>query len=372
MRFGVSQPSPDRVSVTLAGDLTLDEARAAYDTLLELADRPDIREVWVDFAAVEAFDSPAAGSVSEACERLRDVGKRVELVNVGPRQRSTFELVLVRVPPPAAAPRPPSLATRLRTSSRRLVRGAYDFADLVLDTVGISARVLVRRERARCSSIVDQAVHLGVNAFPVVLLLSFLTGLILAFQAAYQLRRFGVEIYMADVVSLGMVREFSPIMTAIILAGRSGAAMTAEIGTMAVREELSALQTTGINPNAYLVFPRLCAVTLAQPALTVLSMAIGIGAGLITAFFFGLPVPGVYAAMQETLTTSDFALGISKSVLFAWVIGFTACFMGQRTRGGARAVGRNTTVSVVAAILLIVLVDSLVTTTWTTAGHGDV
>src|SRR5690606_35513936 len=144
MRFGVSQPSPDRVSVTLAGDLTLDEARAAYDTLLELADRPDIREVWVDFAAVEAFDSPAAGSVSEACERLRDVGKRVELVNVGPRQRSTFELVLVRVPPPAAAPRPPSLATRLRTSSRRLVRGAYDFADLVLDTVGISARVLVR------------------------------------------------------------------------------------------------------------------------------------------------------------------------------------------------------------------------------------
>nr|PZN22355.1 MAG: hypothetical protein DIU78_15805 [Pseudomonadota bacterium] len=310
-----------------------------------------------------------------AWEERRRRGKRAGLANVAPPQRPRFDLVLVQLPP---LPRPPAvgpaarLQARARARAERLARGTNDFADLVLDTVGITARVLARRERLRWASIVDQAVHLGVNAFPVVAVLSFLTGLILAFQSAYQLRRFGVEIYMADIVSLGMVREFSPIMTAIILAGRSGAAMTAEIGTMAVREELSALQTTGIDPNAYLVFPRIFAVTLAQPALTVLSMAIGIGAGLLTAFFFGLPVPGVYAAMQETLTSSDFVLGISKSVLFAWVIGFTGCFMGQRTRGGARAVGRNTTVSVVAAILLIVLVDSLVTTTWTTAGHGDV
>ena len=170
---------------------------------------------------------------------------------------------------------------------------------------------------------------------------------------------------MADLVSLGMVREFGSLMTAIIVAGRSGAAMAAEIGTMAVREELDALRTMGISPVRYLVVPRLIAITLVQPVLTLLSMGVGIVAGLATAQTFGLSPLTVFHRMVDSLTYKDFWLGMSKSVLFAWVIGFTGCLMGLRTKGGAHNVGQSTTRAVVASVFFIIVVDSMVTTAWT-------
>jgi phospholipid/cholesterol/gamma-HCH transport system permease protein len=219
--------------------------------------------------------------------------------------------------------------------------------------------------------IVEQSVHLGVRAVFIVGLLTFLTGLILAFQSAYQLERFGAAIYMAEIVSLGVVREFAPLMTAIILAGRNSSAIAAELGTMAVRDEIDALRTTGIDPISFLVLPRLWAITLVQPALTVLAMCFGLAGGLLVAWMLGLPTLAVFHRMRETLTPHDFMLGLFKSFLFAWIVGCTGCYMGLTTNGGASSVGRNTTRAVVVAIFLIVVVDSLVTTAWTLLGYGE-
>jgi phospholipid/cholesterol/gamma-HCH transport system permease protein len=175
---------------------------------------------------------------------------------------------------------------------------------------------------------------------------------------------------MAELVSLGMVREFAPFITAIVLAGRSGAAMAAEIGTMAVNEEVDALKSMGISSAEFLVFPRVAGISVAQPLLTLLSMAIGIGAGISTGGLVGVPPTIAYHRMQQSLVVDDFVLGLIKSVLFSWIIGFIGCFMGLSTRGGAQSVGRNTTTAVVLSIFFIVVTDSIVTTAWTVT-HGN-
>ncbi|MFW5741305.1 MAG: ABC transporter permease, partial [Myxococcota bacterium] len=226
------------------------------------------------------------------------------------------------------------------------------------------------REKARGGPIMEQAVIIGADAVFIVALLGTLMGVILAFQAAYQLRKFGSVPFMAEVVGLGMVREFGAVMTAIILAGRSGAAMAAELGTMRINDETAALETMGIDPVRYLVLPRVIAITLVCPLLTILASAVGIAGGIAIAPLVDVPAWVAYQRMADVLMPRDFVLAFIKSLLFAWIVGFTGCFLGLRTRGGAHAVGGNTTRAVVVSIVLIVVTDSIATTIWT-LGAGD-
>src|SRR5690606_9423934 len=177
----------------------------------------------------------------------------------------------------------------------------------------------------------------------------------------FQLRRFGAETLVAEIVGLGMAREFGALMTAIILSGRSGAAIAAELGTMTIREEVDALRTMGVSPISYLVVPRVVALGILQPVLTIWATAIGIIGGLLTTQIVGLPTQSIYARMRESLKLHDFSLGVGKSLLFAGIIAFTGCYLGLRTRGGARSVGDSTTRCVVTSIMLIVVVDSIIT-----------
>jgi phospholipid/cholesterol/gamma-HCH transport system permease protein len=202
---------------------------------------------------------------------------------------------------------------------------------------------------------------IGVDALPIAALLSCLLGLILAFQTLYQLRRFGAELYMADIVGTAMVREFGPLLTAIILAGRSGSAIAAELGTMVVREEIAALETMGIRRSGYLVLPRLIAISLMAPALTLISMALGIAGALALSNMGALPKPVFWHRVTEVVWLSDFAIGLTKSMLFAWLVGFSGVFAGLRTRGAADSVGQSTTRAVVASIFLVIVMDSIVT-----------
>jgi phospholipid/cholesterol/gamma-HCH transport system permease protein len=242
---------------------------------------------------------------------------------------------------------------------------AREFSGVLLRALRGVSDWLLGKERRRTGALIDQSVWMGANAVYIVALLGLLIGVVLAFQAAYQLKQFGAQLFMAEVVSIGMVREFGAVITAVILSGRSGAAMAAELGTMAVNEELDALRAMGIDPVRYLVTPRLLAMSLATPLLSMLATAAGIAGGVGIAGALQVPPIAVYHRMTDSLVPSDFVLGFTKSLLFGWIIALVGCFMGLRTRGGAHNVGRNTTRAVVVSITLIVITDSAVTTAWT-------
>jgi phospholipid/cholesterol/gamma-HCH transport system permease protein len=200
----------------------------------------------------------------------------------------------------------------------------------------------------------------GVDALPVVSLISFLLGLIMAFMSAVQLKQFGANIYVASLVSLAMVRELGPIMTAIIVAGRSGSAFAAEIGTMKISEEVDALYTMGFDPTRFLVVPKLIASVVVVPLLTLFSDLFAITGGLLVGVsMLDLTLSSYMSQTLKTLTLFDFTLGLVKSVVFALLIAWIGCLRGFQVRGGAAAVGKATTSAVVSSIFLIIFTDSV-------------
>lgn len=202
----------------------------------------------------------------------------------------------------------------------------------------------------------------GADAVPIVVLINFLIGLVMGFQGAVQLQQFGANIYVADLVGLSITRELGPLMTAIIVAGRSGAAFAAEIGTMKVSEEIDALKTMGFGPMRFLVVPRTLALMLVLPALTLLGDAVGLLGGLTVGLVsLDLTVTGYLQETVKTVDLWDIFSGVIKSVLFALVISLVACQQGLATTGGAEGVGRRTTSAVVSILFGLILVDAFFT-----------
>jgi phospholipid/cholesterol/gamma-HCH transport system permease protein len=200
----------------------------------------------------------------------------------------------------------------------------------------------------------------GVDALPIIVLISFLVGLIMAFTAAVQLEQFGANIYVASLVSLMMTRELGPIMTSIIVAGRSGSAFAAEIGTMKVSEEVDALFTMGFDTVRFLAVPKIVATVLVVPVLTLFSDLFAILGGLLVGvFMLDLTVNSYVAQTIKTLTLFDVFLGLFKSAVFAFLIAWIGCFRGFQVKGGAASVGESTTSAVVSGIFLIIFSDAI-------------
>ncbi|MEY3480411.1 MAG: hypothetical protein RIQ71_1186 [Verrucomicrobiota bacterium] len=199
----------------------------------------------------------------------------------------------------------------------------------------------------------------GSNALPIVTLVSFLTGLIIAFQAAMPMRQFGVDIFVVNLVALAITRELGPIMTAIVLAGRTGSAFAAEIGTMKVNEEVAALTTMGLDPVRFLAVPRVLAGIAVTPVLTVYSMAAGIAGGLLVMMLIDFPLATLMNQLSGALKLSDIMAGLIKSFFFGAVVAGVGCLRGLRTGAGPAAVGDSTTRSVVTGIFLIVVLDAI-------------
>lgn len=199
----------------------------------------------------------------------------------------------------------------------------------------------------------------GVNALPIVALISFLIGMILAFVGNVQLANFGASIYVADLVGIAMVREMGVMMTAIIMSGRTGAAFAAHIGSMNANEEIDALKTFGFNPFDYLVLPRVFALVLMMPLLTVYSNVIGILGGMVVGAGVGIPPKLFWNELLTMVDLTQASLGVIKSVFFAVVIALAGCYQGMKSGGSSAAVGQATTRAVVASITLIIVLDSL-------------
>jgi phospholipid/cholesterol/gamma-HCH transport system permease protein len=210
--------------------------------------------------------------------------------------------------------------------------------------------------RSDCTTLLQQV---GVDALPIVALISFLTGIILGFVGLIQLERFGAAIYVADLVGLAMAREMGAIMTGVIMAGRSGAAFAANIGTMKVNEELDALKTFEFSPMEFLVLPRLLAMVCMVPLLCILSVLIGIGGGMIVAVaLFNVSAPQYIIETLSAVRLADFMIGVIKGIIFALLVGGLGCLRGLQCRKDAAGVGEAATSAVVSGITAIILADA--------------
>jgi phospholipid/cholesterol/gamma-HCH transport system permease protein len=221
-------------------------------------------------------------------------------------------------------------------------------------------RTLVQPWRLRATALVRQMELTGIDALPIVGLLSFLIGIVLAFQGADQLRRFGAEIFTVNLLGVSVLRELGVLLTAIIVAGRSGSAFTAEIGAMQVNQEIDALETIGLDPVEVLVLPRLLALVVTLPLLAFFASIMAlVGGGLMVVLALDIPLALFVRQLAGSVRAATLWAGMVKAPVFAFLIAMVGCYEGMRVTGSAESVGRLTTTSVVVSIFLVILVDAL-------------
>ncbi|HET6204402.1 MAG TPA: MlaE family lipid ABC transporter permease subunit [Planctomycetota bacterium] len=349
-----------RVRVAGALDRTVRErVRPLVASLLE----EGAREVRIDLGELERFDSVALVDLLEAIRAGRDRGVPVRLVRVPRALSETLSLVpaeaWLRAPPP---PPPRSPLERLgdaATPLLELLRRDFLLLVEVFDSAVVGP---FRGERPRGDRFVREVSSVGVDALPIVVVISLLLGVILAMQAAAQLRQFGASIYVANLVAVSLTREIGPLLTAILVAGRSGSASAAELGTMVVSEEIDALRQIGLHPVRFLVVPKVLGLALAVPCLTLFADAVGIlGGTAFAAASLELPASLYLEQTRLALVASDITSGLVKGAVFGTLTGTIACGEGLGVSGGPDGVGRATTRSVVVSIFAIILADAFFT-----------
>jgi len=321
--------------------------------------------VIADGARIEALDTAGAWVLQKLLLRLRGEGIEVTLRGLRPEFARLLQaagrqaaLQTGTVPQLADAPR------SALDGVGRNAAAAFEQVVALLGFVGESAAALAgcvaHPARFRWRTMLYNIRGAGFDALPIVGLLSFLLGIVVAYQGAGQLRQYGANIFVADLVGLSMLREFAPLITAIIIAGRSGSAYAAQIGTMSVTEEIDAMRTLGIAPLDLLVVPKVIALMIALPLLTAFADVLGVFGGMIMARAqLGVGFGEFLDRFVKAVSMTSYLIGICKAPVFAAIIAVVGCFQGFRTKGGADGVGRQTTRSVVQSIFLVIVADAL-------------
>lgn len=258
-----------------------------------------------------------------------------------------------------AQPQPPLLERVGRSTAATAVQVVAALSFVGESSVALGGWI-AHPGRVRWRPILFNLRSAGFNALPIVGLLSFLLGIVVAYQGADQLRQYGANIYVTDLVGLSMLREFAPLMTAIIIAGRSGSAYAAQIGTMAVTQEIDAMRTLGIAPIEMLVLPKLIALVIAMPLLTVFADVLGVAGGMLMAQAqLGVSYSEFLERFPHAVSITSYLVGIGKAPVFAVIVALVGCFQGFLTRGGPQSVGQHTTRAVVQSIFLVIVADAL-------------
>ena len=316
-------------------------------------------QIILDLSGVLAIDNAGTATLVGLWREARDRGAVLQLAGVSGavlQKLNEFRVSSEVV----AAPKPAGVWESLGGRSWHGLQGVGEFVVLAADvTVGAVLSVL-RPRSLRWAALAQQMSLMGSQALGIVGLITFLIGLTLAFQSAYQLRQFGAAIYVATLTAISMVREMGPLITAILVAGRSGSSITSEVATMKVGEEIDALHVMGIPFVDYVAVPKVLAMVLAVPLLTILADGFGIMGGWVvgTVYLDIAPLPYLQKTI-DSLVAKDLATGLIKSAVFAWGIALIGLYYGMGVRGGAQEVGRATTASVVSSIFFIIVADSL-------------
>lgn len=340
----------DATTVPLAWEAVVLPARNARFTTLK-----------VDASCLAYCDGAGLGLFAELRRIAVSAGAKFEVVNAPGEMQRLIDLSLLKDPAARVlvAPPGPSFVARVGEAAADL---AADIRQLVAFVGEIAAALLwavTRPRRLRWADMFRIAEKAGVDALPVVALLGLLIGVILAFQTAGPLRKFGAESMIPTLVAVAVVREMGPLITAIILAGRSGSAFAAEIGTMKVTEELAALETMGLAPTQFLMVPRILAALVVMPVLTTFNILLSIVGGYIVMAGLGYSLSYYVNSVQGSITYVDLIGGIVKSAVFALIIAAIGCLRGAQTRSGPGAVGDSTTRAVVAGIVLTLAADAV-------------
>lgn len=315
----------------------------------------------VDASAMVSLDTGGAWLLYRTLVALRERGVATEIVGLSEEHRALLDLIETRTAQAGPEDRPERLGWVARLGSEAMARLALGGEMLAfLGEVSMTAlRVLIHPTRIRIRAILVNLERAGAHAVPIVALLSFLLGIVVAYQGGLQLKGYGANIYIVELVSLTIFREFGPMMTAILVAGRTGSAFTAEIGTMKVTEEVDALKTLGIPPLEILVLPKLLGLVLALPLLTLVADVAGVLGGMVMASaMLDVSYTAFLDRLPRELIYRSFLIGIGKAPVFAFIVAIVGCFQGFRVTGSAESVGRQTTVSVVQSIFLVIVADA--------------
>lgn len=345
--------------LALHGRLELATLETLWPQALErLARTPGA--VVVDAQGITACDGAGIAFLLDLLRQPRPQAQAIRIEGLAPpfaAMLARFDPHALQVPPgPSRRHGAVEELGRQLASLRRDAAAQVTYLGALLEALG----VLVRRPQAlRWGDVWRCAESAGADAVPVVSLIAFLFGAILAFQSAVPMRQFGAELYVANLIGLSLLRELGPLMTAIILAGRTGAAFAAELGTMKVNEEISALRTLGLDPVRFLVLPRVLACVLVAVPLTLLADLVGLVGGGVVMTGFGVPPVSYLNQMGAAVHFPDFLGGLAKALAFGGLVGGIGCLRGLETEGGPTAVGRSATRAVVSGIVLIILADGL-------------
>ncbi len=334
---------------------------AALERRLPRVVWPGGRELAIDASAVAAMDTAGAWLMRRAVQELEREGRSVRVEGLRAEHRELAELLATPALAAAVSERPasPGWLERLGRAAARSVTQGLEMLSFVGEASLVALRSAARPARIRWRPILFNVRMAGFDALPISGLLCFLMGIVIAYQGATQLRRYGANIFVADLVGLAMLRELSPLLTAIIVAGRSGSAYAAQIGTMKVTEEIDALRTVGVVPIELLVLPKIAALAIALPLLTVYADVLGVLGGMVMAKAeLAVGYEDFLDRLQYALRLSDFLVGIGKAPVFAAIIALVGCFQGLQVVGDAESVGHRTTVSVVQSIFLVIVADA--------------
>ena len=320
--------------------------------------------VGVDFSEVDALDTMCAIALQRFRDRLRDQGHQPEFTGVKPlHARLLAQVAIAEAKFGVERPRSTTLADLVAELGESTIDALREGRSLVafLGQVVIGmGRGIVQPRRIRFTALVNHMEQAGLNALPIVGLLSFLIGVVLAYQGADQLRRFGAELFVVNLLGIGVLREIGALITAIIIAGRSGSAFTAQIGTMKVTQELDAMQTMGLDPIDFLVLPRIGALVLTLPLLVFFADIVALMGGAIMAYAsLGITFAQFINQLGTAITPTMFWIGMVKAPVFAFIIGLVGCYQGLRVAGSAESIGKLTTKAVVESIFLVIVFAAL-------------
>jgi len=322
------------------------------------------RAVTLDMSGISALDTLGAWVLEKLSRQAAASGRPADIVGVADQFSGLLEEVrqVNRYTPAQVVALNPILL-RLNDLGKATI-GAREDVTIFLQMLGALFMALLgvlRRPRSlRLTSLVYQLNRIGFQAIPIVVLITFLIGAIIAQQGFFHFRRFGAESYTVDMVGILVLRELGVLIVAIMVAGRSGSAYTAELGSMKMREEIDALSTMGLDPVDVLILPRVAALVIALPILTFIGSIAALYGGGLVAQFYGDMGPAIYVArLHEAISVTHFEVGILKAPFMALVIGIVACSEGLRVKGSAESLGRQTTTSVVKSIFLVIVLDGL-------------
>ncbi|MEH6523884.1 ABC transporter permease [Sulfitobacter sp.] len=318
----------------------------------------------IDISALAQIDTAGAWFLVDQRTRAAQRGILLEIKGANSAQAQLLKTVEQNMPPEGQPPLlPPSIADLFEIFGQKVTRGFRMMVELVAflgQVIATLGGIMRHPSRLRLTSVVHHCQEIGVSAVPIVALMAFLIGVVLAFQGSAQLRQFGAEVFVVDLIAISILRELGILLTSIIVAGRSGSAFTAAIGSMKMREEIDAMRTLGLDPVTILVVPRVLALMLMLPALGLIADISGLVGGALMSWI----ELGVSPAVFQTRLVSNtdvwhFGVGMIKAPFFALIIGIIGCYQGMNVGGNAESLGRLTSASVVLSIFMVIVVDAM-------------